>query len=72
MTLVQNLLPSDSKFGEVASGRAVSANPAALGGGKGVLTLYLKPTQVRGGARITTPFVSPTSALTSGPTGACI
>ena len=51
--------PSDSKFGKVASGRALCANPAALGGGKAVLTPYLKPTQVRGGPRVSTPFVSP-------------
>ena len=55
--------PSDSKFGKVASGRAVCANPAALGGGKAVLTPYLKPSQVRGGATIMTPFVSPRDFL---------
>jgi hypothetical protein len=55
--------PSDSKFGKVASGRAVCANPAALGGGKAVLTPYLKPSQVRGGASVTTPFVSPRDFL---------
>jgi hypothetical protein len=55
--------PSNSKFGKAASGRAVCANPAALGGGKAVLTPYLKPTQVKGGARITTPYVSPRDFL---------
>jgi len=51
--------PSDSKFGKVANGRAVCANPAALGGGKAVLTPYLHLNQVKGGPRVTTPFVSP-------------
>jgi hypothetical protein len=55
--------PSDSKFGKVASGRAVCANPAALGGGKAVLTPYLHPNQVTGGPRVTTPFVSPRDFL---------
>lgn len=55
--------PSDSKFGKAASGRAVCANPAALGGGKAVLTPYLKPSQVKGGARVSTPFVSPRDFL---------
>ena len=50
--------PSNSRFGKVASGRAVCANPAALAGGKGVLLPYLKPSQVRGGPRVTTPFLS--------------
>jgi hypothetical protein len=50
--------PSDSRFGKVASGRAVCANPAALGGGKAVLIPYLNPSQVRGGTRVTTPYVS--------------
>jgi len=49
--------PSNSKFGKVAMGRAVCANPAALGGGKATLDPYLKPTQVKGGMRVTTPFV---------------
>jgi hypothetical protein len=50
--------PSNSRFGKVASGRAVCANPAALGGGKGTLIPYLKPSQVQGGMRVSTPFVS--------------
>jgi pimeloyl-ACP methyl ester carboxylesterase len=49
--------PSNSKFGKVAMGRAVCANPAALGGGKATLDPYLKPSQVKGGMRVTTPFV---------------
>ena len=32
--------PSNSRFGKVMDGRAICANPAALGGGKGVLTPY--------------------------------
>jgi hypothetical protein len=32
--------PSNSRFGKVMDGRAVCANPGALGGGKGVLTPY--------------------------------
>jgi hypothetical protein len=55
--------PSDSKFGKVASGRAVCANPAALGGGKAVLTPYLHTNQVKGGPRVTTPFLSPRDFL---------
>jgi hypothetical protein len=50
--------PSNSRFGKVASGRAVCANPAALGGGKATLIPYLKPSQVRGGPRVSTPFAS--------------
>lgn len=55
--------PSDSKFGKVASGRAVCANPAALGGGKATLTPYLHLNQVKGGPRVTTPFISPRDFL---------
>jgi hypothetical protein len=55
--------PSDSKFGKAASGRAVCANPAALGGGKAVLTPYLHPNQVAGAPSVTTPFVSPRDFL---------
>jgi len=55
--------PSDSRFGKVASGRAVCANPAALSGGKAGLIPYLKPGQVRGGMRVMTPFVSPRDFL---------
>jgi Protein of unknown function (DUF3089) len=49
--------PSNSKFGKVAMGRAVCANPAALGGGKATLDPYMKPSQLKGGTRVTTPFV---------------
>jgi hypothetical protein len=38
-------------------GRAVCANPAALGGGKATLDPYMKPSQLKGGTRVTTPFV---------------
>ncbi len=50
--------PSNSRFGKAMSGRAVCANPAALSGGKGTLIPYLDPAEVRGGTRVTTPFVS--------------
>jgi Protein of unknown function (DUF3089) len=54
--------PSNSRFGKVMSGRAVCANPAALGGGAGILTPYFFSSQAafsRGaGEPIETPFVS--------------
>jgi hypothetical protein len=53
--------PDNSRFGKVASGRAVCANPAALGGGKGILVPYFGSNQAafaQGGARITTPFIT--------------
>jgi hypothetical protein len=53
--------PDNSRFGKVASGRAVCANPAALGGGKGILVPYFGRNQAafaRGGTAIATPFVS--------------
>jgi hypothetical protein len=53
--------PDNSRFGKVASGRAVCANPGALGGGKGILVPYFGGNQAafaQGGTRITTPYVS--------------
>jgi hypothetical protein len=53
--------PDNSRFGKVASGRAVCANPGALGGGKGILVPYFGGNQAafaQGGMRITTPFVT--------------
>lgn len=55
--------PSNSRFGKVADGRAACANPAALGGGKGVLTPYFftdsQAAFSRGqGERIATSFIT--------------
>jgi hypothetical protein len=55
--------PSNSRFGKAMMGRAACANPAALGGGKGILIPYLaaaeNPGFARGGGmQITTEFVN--------------
>jgi hypothetical protein len=53
--------PDNSRFGKVANGRAVCANPGALGGDKGILVPYFGGNQAafaQGGMRITTPFVT--------------
>lgn len=54
--------PSNSRFGKAMTGRAVCANPAALGGGPGILDNYFQSNQAafsRGaGEPIDTPFVS--------------
>jgi hypothetical protein len=54
--------PDNSRFGKVMSGRAVCANPAALGGGKAILTPYFASSQAAfaqgNSTRVSTPFVT--------------
>jgi hypothetical protein len=55
--------PSNSRFGKVMEGRAACANPAALGGGKGITTPYFftdsQAAFARGNTqRISTPFIT--------------